>query len=152
MATMESEVRRTARRTDGAPRHAYEKTPGPGAGWLLFAGVMILILGLINVIGGIAAIDSANFFTTTGAHYQIASLNFWGWTILVIGVAQLIAAFSIWAGNAYGRLVGTLSASLNIVAQLFLTAASPMWSMTLIGLDVLVIYGLVVYGGQKRPV
>jgi hypothetical protein len=116
----------------------------------LFAGVIVLILGIINVVGGIAAIDGANFFTATGAHYQLASLNFWGWAILVVGVMQLVAAFSIWAGNAYGRWVGTISASLNAIAQLFLIAAFPLWSVTLIGLDVLVIYGLVVYGGRAR--
>jgi hypothetical protein len=150
MATMETEARRPVARTNGAAS-SYEEASGSGAGWLVFAGVMVLILGLINVIGGIAAISGANFYTATGAHYQIASLNFWGWAILIVGVMQLIAAFSIWAGNAYGRWVGTISASLNIVAQLFLMAAFPLWSMTLIGLDVLVIYGLVVYGGKKLP-
>jgi hypothetical protein len=111
---------------------------------------MILILGIVNTIGGIAAIDSANFYHSAGVHYQIATLNFWGWVILLIGIMQLIAAFSIWAGNAYGRWIGTLSAGLNAIAQLFMIAAFPLWSMTLIGLDILVIYGLVVYGGQAR--
>jgi uncharacterized membrane protein len=109
---------------------------------------MILILGIVNTIGGIAAIDDANFYTATGAHYQIGSLHFWGWVILIIGVMQLFAAFSIWSGNAYGRWVGTISAGLNIIAQLYLIAAFPLWSMTLIALDVLVIYGLLAYGGR----
>jgi hypothetical protein len=142
-----------ARRGDEAPRSSeYEALAGKGAGWLVFAGIMILILGVVNTIGGIAAIDDANFFTATGAHYQIANLNTWGWVILIVGVMQLIAAFSIWAGNAYGRWVGSISAGANIIAQLFLIAAFPLWSMTLIGLDVLVIYGLIVYGGQREPV
>jgi hypothetical protein len=144
MSTMESEPRRT-----GTPSsYRYEEPTGDG--WLLFAGIMIMILGFVNVVGGIAAIDGANFFTATGAHYQIGSLNSWGWVILLVGVMQLIAAFSIWAGNAYGRWVGTISATFNAIAQLFLIAAFPLWSLTLIGMDILVIYGLVVYGGQAR--
>jgi hypothetical protein len=144
MATMSEPPRRDD------PSYGYREPIGVGEGWVLFAGIMILILGIINTIGGIAAIDDANFFTQTGAHYQVASLNFWGWIILIVGVMQLFAAFSIWAGNAYGRWVGTGSASLNIIAQLFMIASFPLWSMTLIGLDLLVIYGLVVYGGQGR--
>ncbi len=143
-------ARDTETRTGEGAERSYGYGEPEGAGWLLFAGIMMLILGIVNVIGGIAAIDDANFFTQTGAHYQIASLNAWGWVILLVGIMQLGAAFSIWAGNAYGRWVGTISASLNAIAQLFLIAAFPLWSMTLIGLDILVIYGLVVYGGHAR--
>jgi hypothetical protein len=119
-----------------------------GAGWVLFAGVMILIAGVLNTIGGIAAIDDANFYTHD-AHYQFANLSAWGWIILLIGLMQLFAAFSIWAGGAYGRFIGILSASLNAMAQLFFIPAFPLWSLAIFSLDILVIYGLIVYGGQR---
>jgi hypothetical protein len=118
-----------------------------GAGWVLFAGVMIAIAGVMNTIGGIAAIDSANFYTQD-AHFMFSDLNTWGWVILVIGILQLFAAFSIWSGGAYGRWVGVGSASLNALAQLFFISAYPLWSLAIFSLDILIIYGLVVYGGH----
>jgi hypothetical protein len=118
-----------------------------GAGWVLFAGVMIAIAGVMNTIGGIAAIDSANFYTQN-AHFMFSDLNTWGWVILVIGILQLFAAFSIWSGGAYGRWVGVGSASLNALAQLFFISAYPLWSLAIFSLDILIIYGLVVYGGH----
>jgi hypothetical protein len=121
-----------------------------GAGWVLFAGVMIAIAGVMNTIGGIAAIDSANFYTQN-AHFMFSDLNTWGWVILVIGLLQLFAAFSIWSGGAYGRWVGVGSASLNALAQLFFISAFPLWSLAIFSLDILVIYGLVVYGGRHGP-
>ncbi len=122
-----------------------------GAGWVLFAGVMIAIAGVMNTIGGIAAIDSANFYTQD-AHFMFSDLNTWGWVILVIGVLQLFAAFSIWSGGEYGRWVGVGSASLNAVAQLIFIAAFPLWSLAIFSIDILVIYGLVVYGGRHGTV
>jgi hypothetical protein len=119
-----------------------------GAGWITFAGIMIVIAGLMNTIGGIAAIDDANFYTSD-AHYVFSDLNTWGWILLLIGLLQLFAAFSIWSGGALGRWVGVLSASLNAVAQLFFLPSFPFWSLAIFTLDLLVIYGLVVYGGRR---
>ena len=143
MASIDTE---TGRDAGARAPDSYEET---GDGWVSFAGVMILILGVMNVIGGIAAIDKANIYTQN-AHYTFANLNTWGWVLLVIGVAQLVAAFSIWSGNAYGRWVGIVSAGANAMAQLFFLPAFPFWALALFTLDILVIYGLIVYGGRGR--
>ena len=81
-----------------------------GEGWLLFAGIMILVAGVLNVIWGIAAIDSANFFIEDD-RYIFEDLNTMGWCVLVIGVVQLFAAFSIWSGGQFGRWIGIIAAS-----------------------------------------
>jgi len=118
-----------------------------GEGWLLFAGVMVLIAGVMNTIGGIAAIDDAHVYVQN-ANYVFSDLNTWGWIILVIGIMQLFAAFSIWARGEYGRWIGVLAASANAVAQLFFIPAFPLWSLAIFSLDILVIYGLIIYGGR----
>jgi hypothetical protein len=120
-----------------------------GAGWVLFAGIMILIAGVLNVIWGIAAIDNANFFVQD-ERYIISDLNTWGWIILIVGVLQLFAAFSIWAGGAYGRWVGIITASLGAIGALLSIPGFPLWSVSVFFLDVLVIYGLAAYGGRRR--
>jgi hypothetical protein len=118
-----------------------------GEGWLLFAGIMVFIAGVLNVIWGIAAIDKASFFVND-SHFLISNLSTWGWIVLIIGAIQLIAAFSIWAGNEFGRWIGIIGASLNSVSALMSIDAYPFWALCVFGLDILIIYGLAAYGGQ----
>ena len=121
-----------------------------GEGWVLFSGVIILILGFMNTIWGIAAIDGSSFFTDEGRFVVFDSLNTWGWFLLIVGIAQLFAAFSIWSGNTYGRVIGVTTASVNAVLLLFTVNAFPFAAFMLFLADILVIYGLVVYGGGSR--
>jgi len=122
-----------------------------GAGWVLFAGIMILIAGILNIIWGIAAISNSKFFTAN-ATYILTELNTWGWIVLIIGVLELVAAYSIWAGGEYGRWLGIIVACLNSITALMSIPAYPFWSLCLFAIDILVIYGLAAYGGQRRPV
>jgi hypothetical protein len=138
--------------------HPSEPRPGARAqaavdqdseAWVLFAGIMLAILGSINVIYGIAAIDRANFFVED-ASFVISDLRTWGWVALVLGALQLFAAFSIWAGGTFGRWFGVAFASLNAIAQLLAIPGYPFLAVTLFGIDVLVIYALVAHGGRAR--
>ena len=117
-----------------------------GEGWLLFAGIMVLIVGILNTIWGIAAIDSASFFIED-ERFIIEDLSMWGWIILIVGVVQLFAAFSIWSGNQFGRWIGIISASASAVGALMSMPAFPLWSLAVFGVDLLIIYGLAAYGG-----
>jgi hypothetical protein len=117
-----------------------------GEGWLLFAGIMILLAGILNTIWGIAAIDKASFFVED-ERYIIEDLSTMGWVILVIGIIQLFAAFSIWSGGQFGRWIGMIGASLSAVGALLSIPGFPLWSIAVFGLDLLIIYGLAAYGG-----
>lgn len=122
-----------------------------GEGWLLFAGIMVLIAGTLNCIWGIAAIDNANFFLED-QRYILSDLNTMGWIILSIGVLQLIAAFSIWRGGEFGRWIGIISASLGALGALLSIPGYPLWSVCAFFINVLIVYGLAAYGGhQSRP-
>ena len=124
----------------------------PGAGWILFAGVMLTLAGILNVIWGIAAIDGSSFFTDEGRYVLFDGLNTWGWFFLIVGILQLVAAFSIWNGGAYGQVFGIFSAGLNAIILLFTVNAFPLAAFMLFIVDILVIYGLVAYGGRGRAV
>jgi hypothetical protein len=125
----------------------YEYAESRGGGWVMFAGVMLAIVGIMNFIGGIAAIDDANVFIGN-AQYTFGDLNTWGWVMLLTGSVQVIAALGIWARNQFARWLGIGFAALNSLAQLLLMPAFPLWSLALFGVDVLIIYGLVAYGGR----
>ncbi len=119
-----------------------------GAGWVMFAGIMILIVAVLNIIYGFAAIDNSKFFVED-TKYILSDLNTWGWIILIIGVLQLFAGFSIWAGGEYGRWIGLITASVSAIAALLSIPGYPFWSLAIFAMDILIIYGLAAYGGQR---
>jgi hypothetical protein len=118
-----------------------------GEGWVTFAGVMLMIVGIMNVIGGIAAIDNANVYVGN-AQFVFGELETWGWVILLTGSVQVLSAFGIWAHNGLARWLGVFFASLNALAQLLLLPAFPLWSLALFAVDIMIIYGLLAYGGR----
>jgi hypothetical protein len=136
---------RAAAPVTGPSEYDYVK----GSGWVLFAGIMIALAGALNVIWGIAAISNSSFFVED-TRYIISGLNTWGWIILVLGALQVTAAFSIWNGGSFGRWFGIAVASLNAIAALLAIPAYPFWSLAVFAIDVLVIYGLAAYGGERR--
>jgi len=123
----------------------------PGAGWILFAGIMLMTVAVLNVIYGIAAIGNSKFFIAD-QKYIISDLKTWGWVTVILGVVQGFAALSIWAGNQYGRWFGIIVASLSAIGALLSIPAYPFWSLAIFSVDILIVYGLAAYGGQHRPV
>jgi hypothetical protein len=140
--------RQEAARTTRSAEGAYDV---PGGGWILFAGIMLMLVGVLNVIWGIAAIDDSSFFVND-QKYIISNLNTWGWITLILGVVQILAAFSIWAGNQFGRWIGIAVAGLSSIGALLSIPAYPFWSLAIFAIDILVIYGLAAYGGQHRAI
>jgi hypothetical protein len=112
----------------------------------MFAAILLVIAGVLNVIYGIAAISDANFFTEQ-TRYVFFSLHAWGWITLLIGIIQLTGGFSLFAGSIYGRTIGIAAASIGAIeALLAVGGAFPFWSLGIFALCVIVIHGLVVYG------
>ena len=118
------------------------------AGWVNFAGVMLLILGVSNVIGGIAAIDEANFFLNN-AHYVFGDLQTWGWVILITGAAQAATGVGIFRRSQAARWVGVAFVSLNFMAQLLMLPSFPLWSLALLAVDFAVLFALLVYADPE---
>jgi hypothetical protein len=111
------------------------------SGWYYFAGILLGILGVLNIIWGIAAIDKASFFVAD-ARYIFSDLSTWGWVTAIIGVLQFIAAFSLFAGGTYGRVIGVIAASLSAIAALLSIPASPFWALCVFALAIIVVYEL----------
>jgi hypothetical protein len=121
------------------------------SGWVTFAGTMLSIVGVLNIIYGIAAIDDAHFYVDD-ARYVFSELNTWGWVLLIIGAIQLGAAFSIFGGTSWGRWVGVVSAGLNGIAQLLFLPAYPLLALALFSVDIIIIYALIAHGGRRAAV
>jgi hypothetical protein len=115
-----------------------------GYGWMVFAGIILSVAGVLNVIYGIAAISNSKFFIQD-THYVFSDLKTWGWITLIFGVLQLIAAFSLWSGNAFGRIFAIAAASVSAIVALLSLPAYPFLSLAIFALDIMVIYGCAVY-------
>jgi hypothetical protein len=126
--------------------NGYDETRGEG--WILFAGMMLMLAGFLNAIFGIAAIDDSVWFSGDDRYVIFDNLNTWGWFLLIVGVLQLVSSFSIWNRHSFGRVMGIAFASLNAMILLFTVNAFPIAAFMLFILDLLVIYGLTVYGGR----
>jgi hypothetical protein len=119
-----------------------------GEGWILYAWFMLIVAGAFAIIDGVIAISRSSFFTATGAHYVISNLNAWGWFQLILGIVAVLAAMSVARGGAFGRWFGIIVAGIQLLVQIGWIPIVPFWALTIIVLDMLVIYGLTVYGGR----
>ena len=116
--------------------------------WISFAGVMLLIIGIMNVIGGIAAIDDANVYVKD-AHYVFGDLQTWGWVILITGALQALTAVGLFTGSQAARWVGIVFVSVNVLGQLLMLPAYPLLSLALFAVDVLILFALLVYADPE---
>jgi hypothetical protein len=121
-----------------------------GFGWKVFAGIMILIVGVLNVFDGLVGLTQQNYIQqfTNGQLPVTNNIKTWSWVVLIIGVIMILAGFLIFSGNMFGRIVGILVASLNLLVQLAYLNHNTFWSFTMILIDILVIYGLAAHGGR----
>jgi hypothetical protein len=133
-------------------RHA-RVTRGPAAegfGLIMLAVTLLIILGVFNVIYGIAAIARSHVFVAD-AHFVFGNLRAWGWVALILGGLQLLAALGLVAGNQLARWFAVAVVALNAVDQMLSIPAYPFWSLTILALDIVAIWGLCLYGGQENP-
>jgi len=122
-----------------------------GAGWKLFAGIMIMLGGTFNFIDGLVGITNVKAIENTLGGTQLPLTNnikTWSWVVLIVGVIMLLAGFLIFTGNMFGRVVGVIAASGNAILQLSYLNHNPLWSFTMLVVDFLVIWALVVHGGR----
>ena len=117
-----------------------------GTGRVVFAAILLLIAGTLNIIYGIGALDDANIFVNE-TRYIFTNLNTLGWVLIILGVIQLTGGFSLMAGNTYGRVIGIIGGSLGAIAALLsIGGNNPWWSLGIFFLCVWIVYGILVFG------
>ena len=121
-----------------------------GTGRVIFAASMLLIVGLINIIYGIGALDDANVFVND-TRLVFDDLNTYGWLLIILGVIQCTGGFSLMMGNAYGRVIGIIAGSVGAIAALVaIGGAFPWWNLGVFFLCVYVVHGLIIFGEDER--
>ena len=117
-----------------------------GAGRVVFAAILLLIAGTLNIIYGIGSLDDANIFVND-TRFIFTNLNTLGWVLIVLGLIQLTGGFSLMSGHAYGRVIAIIAGSLGAIGALLSIGGSyPWWSLGIFVLCVWVVHGIFVYG------
>jgi hypothetical protein len=120
-----------------------------GTGRAAFAATLLLIVGTLNVIYGIGALDNANIFAG-GQRYVLSNLNTLGWVTIILGLIQLGGGFSLLAGNTFGRVIAIVGAGLGAIgALLSISGANPWWSLAVFFLCIYIIHGIFILGTDE---
>ncbi|MGK2955067.1 MAG: DUF7144 family membrane protein [Solirubrobacterales bacterium] len=123
-----------------------------GAGRVAFAGIMLLMIGVLNVIYGIGALDNANIFVND-TRFIFSDLNTLGWVLIVLGAIEFIAGLSLLGGNAFGRVIGIIAGSLGAMgALLSIGGAYPWWNLAMFFVLIWVVWGIIVFGEDEDAV
>jgi hypothetical protein len=127
-----------------------KETQVRGAGRVVFAAILLLLVGTLNIIYGIGAVADANFYAND-TRYIFTNLSAMGWFLIIVGVIQLTGGFSLLSGNPYGRLIGIVAGTIGAIdALLSMGDNHPFWNLAIFALCVWVVYGIVVYGEDER--
>jgi hypothetical protein len=125
----------------GKPRHTM------WAGTVVFAGVMLLLLGGFQIVQGIVAIVNDDYYVVTNSGLVVTlDYTVWGWFHLILGLIALAAGVGVMLGQMWARVVGIVVAGVGALANMTFLPAYPIWATIIIAVDVLVIYALAVHG------
>jgi hypothetical protein len=117
------------------------------AGWVLFAAVMMIVVGAFQIIAGLVALFEHNYYLVTDNHLVVhVSYSAWGWTHLILGAVLIAAGLGVRTGQLWARITGIALAVISAIVNLAFIAAYPIWGILIIALDMVVIYTLAVHG------
>jgi len=113
------------------------------SGWVTFAGIVALVAGLYHVVSGIGALSNDDTIKSQGADVLFGiSVTAWGWFWLLLGALQALAGYLILQRNEWGRWLGMTMAAVSALFTVFVIFVFPLWAITVLALDCLVLYAL----------
>ena len=137
---------------------ALSTTPSPGArgtsawvGWIAFAGVIMVMLGMFQILAGILSLANDQYFLGSPSR-MVLHIEYptWGWLHLVAGAVVVVAGVGVFAGQLWARVVGTVVAVVSALLNVAFLSAYPIWSTLMIGLAVVVVMALTVHGSEIK--
>ena len=122
------------------------------AGWIGFAGILIMIVGMLDFFQGLIAIIRDNYYVLTPQQIIVFDLTAWGWIMLIWGLVVAAAGAALVAGRSWARWFAIVVGGLNFIVQLGFVGSSQytLWALTVVAMNVLVLYALIVRWGDVR--
>jgi hypothetical protein len=141
----------TSHRRSAATDTGYDDAGTAWAGWVVFAGVMLMLLGALHITQGLVALFDNGFYAVSSNGLVVdVDYNTWGWIHIVIGLVGVLIGVGLLMGNLAARMAGVAIALLSALANLLFISAYPVWSVIVIVLDVIVIYAIIVHGRELK--
>jgi hypothetical protein len=133
----------------GTPATRYPGAPTGWVGWIVFAGIMMMILGCFHAIAGLVGIFEDKVFLV-GPNNLVVHVDYttWGWVHLIAGIIIACAGAALLAGQTWARVVAVACAFGSAILNIGFLSADPIWSTIMIALDVLVIWAVTVHGRE----
>jgi hypothetical protein len=134
------------------PRQSMEEPEVTGwVGWIVFAGTMMAILGVFHMFEGLIALFRHAFiaFPTSGLTIQV-SYTQWGWLQLIAGAVVFLAGLALFTGRMWARTLGVILVAISALVNFAWATVFPVWSLTLLAIDLLVLYAIIAHGGEMK--
>ncbi|WP_130178249.1 hypothetical protein [Cryobacterium sp. SO1] len=122
-------------------------------GWIVFAGVMMLMMGAFHVIQGLVALFQDTYYLV-GQEGLVVQVDYttWGWVHTILGAVVILAGVALLAGQMWARVIAIILAFGSAMVNIAFLGAYPLWSLTMIAIDVLVIYAVTMHGSEMKPI
>ncbi|MGY1741227.1 MULTISPECIES: DUF7144 family membrane protein [unclassified Blastococcus] len=123
--------------------------PTGWASWIVFAAVMLVIIGFFALVEGLSALVNDDFFPVR-SEALLLDLGYttWGWVHVVLGALAIVVGAGLMRGHRAALIAGVVFAGVNAVVHLAFLPAFPFWSALIIAFDVIVIYAITVHGSE----
>jgi hypothetical protein len=118
------------------------QSSGGVSGWIVFAGVVMMVGGFLDAMWGLAAVINNEVITVGGHGVVVWDITAWGWGHLILGTLVALTGLGLLAGQGWARWVGIFFVSLNILVQFGTFTLFPLWSMMIIAIDIVILYQL----------
>jgi hypothetical protein len=136
--------------SSSAARRAERETSGWAVGFILFAAIMMIMVGVFQALQGLIGIFENEFYVPTRNYLFQFDATTWGWTHLILGLVVAFAGYGLLSGKTWARTVAIFLAVLSAIANFAFIPYYPFWSLLIIALDVFVIWAIAAHGGELR--
>jgi hypothetical protein len=123
-----------------------EEPSGAAAGWIMFAGVIMVVGGFFQSLAGLIGILEDEFYVIAPEYIFKFDATTWGWIHLIIGLIVLVSGFGVFSGNVMARTVGVIAAMGSMLSAFLWLPAYPVWGIIIIAVDIAIIWALTVHG------
>jgi hypothetical protein len=135
----------------GSPQYEYMVRQSGWVAWVDFAGLMLILVGAFHAIQGLVALFRDEVFVV-GEHSLVVNVDYtaWGWLHIAWGALAVLVGACLLAGKMWARVIAVIVALLSAITNVAFLPAYPIWSTIMIAVDILVVWAIVVHGGELR--
>lgn len=128
--------------TSSDPGRSSRGEDGWAAGATVFAGVLLLVGGVLGILQGASALAKDKVYIATASYLYQFDLTGWGWVQIVLGAVAVVVGGGLLADQGWARWTGVVIAALSLVGQFLWLPYFPLWAIVVMGVDIFIIWGL----------